>query len=478
MLQPLQLEDVFHRHAEEIAELRHFLSKAGLAVETSHTLHAVVLRLQSDKAFHRDLTSHLWVLFHRRGEEISFATLLGILAVAGAGREFAAAADARDAHDLLRFLMEARNSFGAPAADHGPAIGFETAPSTAPATALVNAQSTVPGERPQPVAGNWAPRQAPRPSSGGRRRAAWLAVAACLLLGLLAAVRLYSHRASASQSSADATSPATPTVASTAPTTAASDREAEAASLPSSAEAPPATAVLPRRTVPERAVGAAPGLASPSLPAAAEIQRVPPQQFASMPSGAGLGASAPAPVSRPIHATAGSAAPVPTAVLSKRLGARSLPADAWPDTAEHSRYPRLLRRRPASAVAPQTDENSTLLAETAPESVPSPLASTHNVVRTGVVRPVSLGIMAGNVLYSPVPAYPAAASAAGVEGTVKVEAEVDRDGNVASARVISGPPLLRDAAMDAVQRWRYRPWLAAGKPAPASAIAVVEFQLP
>ncbi len=86
--------------------------------------------------------------------------------------------------------------------------------------------------------------------------------------------------------------------------------------------------------------------------------------------------------------------------------------------------------------------------------------------------------MASNVLYSPVPVYPAAAAASHVQGEVKLSADVDRNGNVASVRVISGPPLLRDAAVDAVQRWRYRPYLSSGRPIPMSAMAVMDFQLP
>ncbi len=99
-------------------------------------------------------------------------------------------------------------------------------------------------------------------------------------------------------------------------------------------------------------------------------------------------------------------------------------------------------------------------------------------IPVGVVRPTSIGIMAGNLLYSPTPAYPAAAAAAHVQGEVKVQAEIDRAGNVVSARVVSGPPMLRDAAVDAIQHWRYRPWTSGGKPVPMSAVAVVEFQLP
>jgi TonB family protein len=81
-------------------------------------------------------------------------------------------------------------------------------------------------------------------------------------------------------------------------------------------------------------------------------------------------------------------------------------------------------------------------------------------------------------MYSPVPVYPAEAAASHVQGEVKLSADVDRNGNVASVRVISGPPLLRDAATDAVQRWRYRPYLSAGRAIPVSAMAIMDFELP
>lgn len=100
------------------------------------------------------------------------------------------------------------------------------------------------------------------------------------------------------------------------------------------------------------------------------------------------------------------------------------------------------------------------------------------MLRQAVVRPTSLGIMAGNVTYSPVPVYPAAATAARVQGEVKLEAEVGRDGTVESTRIISGPPLLADAAADAVQRWRYRPYLYEGRPIAMNAQIVMDFQLP
>jgi protein TonB len=89
-----------------------------------------------------------------------------------------------------------------------------------------------------------------------------------------------------------------------------------------------------------------------------------------------------------------------------------------------------------------------------------------------------LGIMAANVLYGPEPDYPLAAVAAHVQGEVKVEAYVAPNGTVASARVISGPPLLRGASLDAVKRWHYRPYGSLGKPVSMTAVTVMDFLLP
>ena len=145
------------------------------------------------------------------------------------------------------------------------------------------------------------------------------------------------------------------------------------------------------------------------------------------------------------------------------------------DQASGRAYPRLWRRHPEGAATPDSQEN-TLLAANLPPSKPG----AYNVpgASAGTVRPVSLGTMAANIVYSPAPAYPQAAAAARVQGQVTIQAEVDRDGSVASARVVSGPPLLRDAALDAVLRWRYHPRTVAGKPVTAAATAMLEFELP
>ena len=49
--------------------------------------------------------------------------------------------------------------------------------------------------------------------------------------------------------------------------------------------------------------------------------------------------------------------------------------------------------------------------------------------------------------------YPAAALKQGVQGTVVVELKLDANGNVADARIVSGPDELRNAALQSVLQW-------------------------
>lgn len=60
--------------------------------------------------------------------------------------------------------------------------------------------------------------------------------------------------------------------------------------------------------------------------------------------------------------------------------------------------------------------------------------------------------------------YPAIAKAAHVQGHVRIAAQISEDGKVIGVRVVSGPPLLRQAALDAVRTWRYDPVTIDGVP--------------
>ena len=69
-----------------------------------------------------------------------------------------------------------------------------------------------------------------------------------------------------------------------------------------------------------------------------------------------------------------------------------------------------------------------------------------------------------NAVSAVAPMYPAAAAAAGVEGIVIIEAIIGTDGAVKNAKILRSVPGLDQAALDAVQQWRFTPTLLNGKP--------------
>jgi TonB family protein len=75
------------------------------------------------------------------------------------------------------------------------------------------------------------------------------------------------------------------------------------------------------------------------------------------------------------------------------------------------------------------------------------------------------------------PQYPDLAKQLGVQGVVVVSAEIDASGNVAGAKAVRGPILLRQAAVNAVRHWKYDPAITNGKPAAAQVTVSIDFRL-
>ncbi len=75
------------------------------------------------------------------------------------------------------------------------------------------------------------------------------------------------------------------------------------------------------------------------------------------------------------------------------------------------------------------------------------------------------------------PIYPQIAQAAHVEGVVKIQAIIGTDGVVQEANVVSGSPLLNDAALNAVRQWRYRPTLLNNQPVAVIMTVTINFTL-
>ena len=75
------------------------------------------------------------------------------------------------------------------------------------------------------------------------------------------------------------------------------------------------------------------------------------------------------------------------------------------------------------------------------------------------------------------PMYPPLAKSARITGVVKVEVVLDEDGKVAEVRNTSGPEMLRRAAMDAVKRWQFKPFIRDGQAVRASGFVNFNFTL-
>jgi protein TonB len=90
---------------------------------------------------------------------------------------------------------------------------------------------------------------------------------------------------------------------------------------------------------------------------------------------------------------------------------------------------------------------------------------------------ISDGVAAGMLLTPIRPVYPAIAHAAGVQGTVIVEAVISRTGTIEDLRVVGGPPMLRQAAIDAIRAARYQPYRLSGEPIEVQATITVNFRL-
>ena len=81
---------------------------------------------------------------------------------------------------------------------------------------------------------------------------------------------------------------------------------------------------------------------------------------------------------------------------------------------------------------------------------------------TGPVR-VGGNVQAAKIVNRVQPVYPPLARQTRISGTVRLHAIITKDGTIRELEVLSGHPLLQQAALDAVRQWRYQPTLLNGE---------------
>jgi periplasmic protein TonB len=74
------------------------------------------------------------------------------------------------------------------------------------------------------------------------------------------------------------------------------------------------------------------------------------------------------------------------------------------------------------------------------------------------------------------PVYPRMAVVAHTYGAVQLHAIIAKDGSIQSLSVVSGHPILAQAALDAVRQWRYKPYVLNDEPVEVETFITVNFR--
>jgi periplasmic protein TonB len=103
----------------------------------------------------------------------------------------------------------------------------------------------------------------------------------------------------------------------------------------------------------------------------------------------------------------------------------------------------------------------------APKSAPAPIQQVR----------VSGALQAARLIHRVEPVYPALARQARISGTVELAGVIGTNGQIRELRVVSGPALLVQPALDAVRQWIYQPTLLGGQPVEVITSISVIFRL-
>jgi TonB family protein len=112
---------------------------------------------------------------------------------------------------------------------------------------------------------------------------------------------------------------------------------------------------------------------------------------------------------------------------------------------------------------PGVISSSTMAAPAAPEIRPE-----GPIVKGGEVAEPKL-------IYRALPVYPLSAKQAGIQGEVVIKTTIDQKGSVVDMHVVSGPLMLRQAALDALRRWKYEPSKLDGQPISVQMLITIKF---
>ena len=153
------------------------------------------------------------------------------------------------------------------------------------------------------------------------------------------------------------------------------------------------------------------------------------------------------------------------------------PRDAEPDVIVRQTAATFVPDRAASTPSESAAAPSIAIAPPNTAGMASLLATPVAVPKLGR-QTVSQGVTGGKQLVHVQPLYPSAARALHLSGLVTIKLHVAKNGMVSRAEVVSGHPLLNAAALEAVKRWRYQPFMLNGEAIENDVSVQVRFDMP
>jgi periplasmic protein TonB len=219
---------------------------------------------------------------------------------------------------------------------------------------------------------------------------------------------------------------------------------------------------------PEAVHSAASQPSSPSVAAASPVTPVAsnPVPESSAAAGSATKTNSPAPAktatSQPIAPAKSPAAGVTSAMVASALNAHPTAtqrADASQSLAE-----------PSVDVAPASENTAVL-----PGAIGSSDAPPPPEVKPEAAVKVGGDVKGPRLISSTLPLFPTVAKEAGITGDVVIRASIDKKGDVGHMEIVSGPPMLHQAALQALRRWKYQPATLDGEPIDTQILVTVKF---
>jgi protein TonB len=114
-----------------------------------------------------------------------------------------------------------------------------------------------------------------------------------------------------------------------------------------------------------------------------------------------------------------------------------------------------------------------------PSAAPPPPPPKVEAPKPVVPQRIRVGgnVQAAMAIRAPKPSYPPLAKQARIQGVVRLNAVIGKDGTIQDLKAASGHPLLVPAALEAVRQWLYKPTLLNGEPVEVVTVIDVNFTL-